>query len=822
MKFLEALETKIILERLVIGLEEPILIKGLGEIRAKIDSGNGGYNVLHGINGIRQGDTLIFDTVDQNNNPKKISAKIISEIDVNMGAGNIERRPVIELNIKFAGETYKKIPFSISDRSTNQCKVLISKNFVQNELNALIDVSAKNISSDAIHVDYNESYDRTLNEGVWDKVKSVAGATKKVAGAVIGAPNTALKTVNKTLNPILQYTSGEKGILKTYNDFLKLLGGNTISTISDPKNKELADSLLATTDLYKYDVEQIRLYLTQYSIPENVLETDQCVIGLNTIVPWHLRELKAKDYQNFQINYICGIQYKKGEEPSNIKKGEVIKGTEYQHDLIKKKCKELKKSSEDINRNKSALKKESYEYTLFNEDAPQNTPDSPTTTTNQETNTSTEPGANTEETQKTKLLNKRGGADGTDINRKNLNDFILYFVSYGRHITNKEKFELEGKKFKKTIKNRQPNEYIELVYANEDKRTAEVQDTSLLGKNIRSFIEQTIPTKDTYNSVKDFIKKNTDIDTHLAKIYSLKKVEPKNIESIIVNCKNIFEAAGYQGFFCLCYTPYKQSRKVTSEDLISRREIKFFENANCIAFPKIGSNTDNFDKLTNEELCEKIKGFNTFEDLLLLLEEISEETEDGKLSTPNLLKGIKDTEIFKNLLKLFNGQNDGITPIKNPDLLKAIQSSELFKTLLSLLQNEGAQIKNGDLIKNIKDSQIFKKLIKLLEVLDFESKLSKVNRDELINNIKNTDTFKSLNLIANDLASVPNEMSQDDLTNSITSTEIYNKLLTLLENDFMTPIETREDYIKQVMNTEVFNTLYNQLFKKQNKFNKER
>lgn len=816
MKFLEALETKIILERLVIGLEEPILIKGLGEIRAKIDSGNGGYNVLHGINGIRQGDTLIFDTVDQNNNPKKISAKIISEIDVNMGAGNVERRPVIELNIKFAGETYKKIPFSISDRSTNQCKVLISKNFVQNELNALIDVSAKNISSDAIHVDYNESYDRTLNEGVWDKVKSVAGATKKVAGAVIGAPNTALKTVNKTLNPILQYTSGEKGILKTYNDFLKLLGGNTISTISDPKNKELADSLLATTDLYKYDVEQIRLYLTQYSIPENVLETDQCVIGLNTIVPWHLRELKAKDYQNFQINYICGIQYKKGEEPSNIKKGEVIKGTEYQHDLIKKKCKELKKSSEDINRNKSALKKESYEYTLFNEDAPQNTPDSSTTTTEQETNTPTEPGANTEETQKTKLLNKRGGADGTDINRKNLNDFILYFVSYGRHITNKENFELEGKKFKKTIKNRQPNEYIELVYANEDKRTAEVQDTSLLGKNIRSFIEQTIPTKDTYNSVKDFIKKNTDIDTHLAKIYSLKKVEPKNIESIIINCKNIFEAAGYQGFFCLCYTPYKQSRKVTSEDLISRREIKFFENADCIAFPKIGSNTDNFDKLTNEELCEKIKGFNTFEDLLLLLEEISEETDDAitPIKNPDLIKAIQSSELFKKLLSLL--QNE-VSQIKNDDLIKSIKDTEIFKVLLELLIARNANVSrlaNNKLLKKIKSSDFFKKLIKLLRRMDFESKLSKINQNELIDNIKKTDTFNTLKLIANDLADVPNVISQDDLNQMISSTEIYNKLLTLLENDFMTPIETREDYIKQVMNTEVFKTLYDQLFKK--------
>ena len=43
MTYLDYLEKKVLLERLVIGLEEPVLVKGLGELQAKIDSGNGGY-----------------------------------------------------------------------------------------------------------------------------------------------------------------------------------------------------------------------------------------------------------------------------------------------------------------------------------------------------------------------------------------------------------------------------------------------------------------------------------------------------------------------------------------------------------------------------------------------------------------------------------------------------------------------------------------------------------------------------------------------------------------------------------------------------------
>ena len=157
MTYLDYLEKKVLLERLVIGLEEPVLVKGLGELQAKIDSGNGGYNVIHGTDFHQQGDVLMFTTHDSFGHEKKISAKIIDDIEVNMGGGNIEKRPVIELDIKFAGEDYKKIPFSVSDRSSNTHPILISKGFVENELEALIDVGAKNISNDGVDVVYGES-----------------------------------------------------------------------------------------------------------------------------------------------------------------------------------------------------------------------------------------------------------------------------------------------------------------------------------------------------------------------------------------------------------------------------------------------------------------------------------------------------------------------------------------------------------------------------------------------------------------------------------------------------------------------------------------
>ena len=164
LNFLGKLEMGLQLERLVIGIEEPVLVKDLGEIKAKIDSGNGGYNVIHGEDITYQGNYITFLTYDGAGNQKRLSKKVIEELDVHIGGGIVQKRPVIELDIKFANENYKKIPFSVTDRTENSHRILISKDFVENTIEALIDVGAKNISNLNYDVDYKESVNEAKNE----------------------------------------------------------------------------------------------------------------------------------------------------------------------------------------------------------------------------------------------------------------------------------------------------------------------------------------------------------------------------------------------------------------------------------------------------------------------------------------------------------------------------------------------------------------------------------------------------------------------------------------------------------------------------------
>ena len=247
MKYIDFLEQKVLLERLVIGLEEPVLIKGLGELSAKIDSGNGGYNVIHGTDFHQQGNELMFTTHDSFGHEKKIQATIIDTIEVNMGGGNIESRPVIELDIKFAGEDYKKIPFSVSDRSTNTNPILISKGFVENELEALIDVGAKNISKDGVDVVYGEGFlnkaakgavagakvakglakgGSSLAKGAWDATKGVASGAKGLAKGAAGAVSGVAKGVTGALGKV------GSGLANSAN-WLK--GGDNVSLLAPVK-----------------------------------------------------------------------------------------------------------------------------------------------------------------------------------------------------------------------------------------------------------------------------------------------------------------------------------------------------------------------------------------------------------------------------------------------------------------------------------------------------------------------------------------------------------------------------------------------------------
>lgn len=122
-----------------LGLIETVTFKELGPVEAKVDSGNGAYNVLHGINIDEYADMVKFETIGG----KKLTKRVREYIDINIGSGNIEKRPVVLFDISIGGKSYPNTPFSIADREQNEQKVLIGKDFIE-KLGGLIDVTKTN------------------------------------------------------------------------------------------------------------------------------------------------------------------------------------------------------------------------------------------------------------------------------------------------------------------------------------------------------------------------------------------------------------------------------------------------------------------------------------------------------------------------------------------------------------------------------------------------------------------------------------------------------------------------------------------------------
>jgi hypothetical protein len=135
-------------EKTILGLEETIYIDGVGQLRAKLDTGNGAFNVLHGVDIVQNGELVRFTT----ENGVVLEKPISDHITINLGAGNKEDRPVVLLNVKVGSKIFKNIPFSIGNRSENTHKVLIGKNFIHQNLDALIDVSLVDVASKNLEV----------------------------------------------------------------------------------------------------------------------------------------------------------------------------------------------------------------------------------------------------------------------------------------------------------------------------------------------------------------------------------------------------------------------------------------------------------------------------------------------------------------------------------------------------------------------------------------------------------------------------------------------------------------------------------------------
>lgn len=134
-------------EKTVIGLIEVINLHSIGDVDAKIDSGNGAYNVLHGEDIERQGNKVTFTTI----NGKRLIKDIVDMVVINVGAGNIEERPVVKFRMKFGGREFDNVPFSIGNRTTNEYKILVGKDFIK-QLDALIDIDSTHIADRQIEV----------------------------------------------------------------------------------------------------------------------------------------------------------------------------------------------------------------------------------------------------------------------------------------------------------------------------------------------------------------------------------------------------------------------------------------------------------------------------------------------------------------------------------------------------------------------------------------------------------------------------------------------------------------------------------------------
>lgn len=124
---------KILLEKTIFSPKEDIEVVGVGTFRAKIDSGNDAFGVLHGDDIKIEDDVVHFTTSDN----KRIKKPLVDTIKINVGAGVEEDRPIVKFDIILKGNKYKDQKFSIGNRSDNEEKVLIGLKFLE-PLKALI------------------------------------------------------------------------------------------------------------------------------------------------------------------------------------------------------------------------------------------------------------------------------------------------------------------------------------------------------------------------------------------------------------------------------------------------------------------------------------------------------------------------------------------------------------------------------------------------------------------------------------------------------------------------------------------------------------
>lgn len=126
---------KFFFEKVVIPTTIPINIKGVGELNAKADTGNGGYNVIHATNIAYTDGQVSFDIGDNH-----LQLPCSETLNVRKGPNIQEDRHVVKFDVAVSDRVFEDVPFTLTDRSGMIEPVLLSQQFLS-QMDALVDPS---------------------------------------------------------------------------------------------------------------------------------------------------------------------------------------------------------------------------------------------------------------------------------------------------------------------------------------------------------------------------------------------------------------------------------------------------------------------------------------------------------------------------------------------------------------------------------------------------------------------------------------------------------------------------------------------------------
>jgi len=118
------------------GYFEVVNVKPFGELVAKFDTGNSGRAVLHAEDVKIAGKKISFKL-----RGKRISKRIVDYSELRTGGGE-EKRPIIELDVDFAGTVYEDVQFGLDDRSDMSTDVLLNQD-TMTRMNVMVNPNRK-------------------------------------------------------------------------------------------------------------------------------------------------------------------------------------------------------------------------------------------------------------------------------------------------------------------------------------------------------------------------------------------------------------------------------------------------------------------------------------------------------------------------------------------------------------------------------------------------------------------------------------------------------------------------------------------------------